>query len=98
MIAGPTAVGKTGLVTALAAEFPIEVISLDSRQIYHGLRIGTAQPTPEDLAACPHHLVDFIDPDESYSAQRFRRDFTACWQEITGRGSCRSWSAGPACT
>lgn len=86
VIAGPTAVGKTGLVTTLAAEFPLEVISLDSRQIYRGMHIGTAQPTPEEMAACRHHLVDFLSPDEAYSAQRFRRDFEACWQEITGRG------------
>lgn len=86
VIAGPTAVGKTDLITTLADEFPIEVISLDSRQVYHGLRIGTAQPSAEEQVRCRHHLVDFLSPDESYSAQRFRRDFTACWQEITGRG------------
>jgi tRNA dimethylallyltransferase len=86
VIAGPTAVGKTGLVTALAAEFPVEVISLDSRQIYRGLRIGTAQPTAEEQAACRHHLVDFLSPDESYSAQRFRSDFETAWREITARG------------
>lgn len=86
VIAGPTAVGKTGLVATLASEFPLEVISLDSRQIYRGLRIGTAQPTAAEKATCPHHLIDFLDPDESYSAQRFRRDFTRTWQQITGRG------------
>jgi len=86
VIAGPTAVGKTGLVTTLAAEFPIEVISLDSRQVYRGMHIGTAQPTPAEMDACRHHLVDFLSPDASYSAQQFRRDFTACWLEITGRG------------
>jgi len=86
VLAGPTAVGKTGLVTGLAARLPIEVISLDSRQIYRGLRIGTAQPTAVEQAACPHHLVDFLPPEESYSAQRFRADFERTWQEIVRRG------------
>ncbi len=85
-LVGPTAAGKTALVTALAARLPLEVISLDSRQIYRGLVIGTAQPTAAELAACPHHLVDFVDPDEPYSAQRFRDDFTRVHGEITARG------------
>jgi len=86
VIVGPTAVGKTGLVTALAGRFPIEVISLDSRQIYHGLRIGTAQPTEEELAVCPHHLVDFVSPEEKYDAAKFRRDFEKVYMEIVDRG------------
>ena len=85
-LVGPTAVGKTGLVTALAARLPVEVISLDSRQIYRGLVIGTAQPTPAERAACPHHLIDFVDPDEAYSAQRFRADFVRVHGEIAARG------------
>jgi tRNA dimethylallyltransferase len=86
VIVGPTAVGKTGLVTSLADRYPIEVISLDSRQIYHGLRIGTAQPTAEELAICPHHLIDFVSPAEKYDAIRFRKDFQAVYSEIKGRG------------
>lgn len=86
VIVGPTAVGKTGLITSLASEHPIEVISLDSRQIYQGLRIGTAQPTAEELAVCPHHLVDFVSPAEKYDAIRFRRDFERVFAEIVGRG------------
>ena len=86
VIVGPTAVGKTGLVTALATRFPIEVISLDSRQIYHGLRIGTAQPTGEEQSICRHHLIDFLPPDEKYDALRFRTDFERTYLEITGRG------------
>ncbi len=86
VIAGPTAVGKTALVTALAARHPMEVVSLDSRQIYRGLRIGTAQPTAEEQAACPHHLVDFLPPEQTYSAQRFREDFVAVAAEIMSRG------------
>ena len=86
VIVGPTAVGKTGLVTSLAERFPIEVISLDSRQIYHGLRIGTAQPTADELAVCPHHLIDFISPNDQYDAIRFREDFQNIYQEIVGGG------------
>ena len=86
VIVGPTAVGKTALVTRLAAEHPIEVIGLDSRQIYQGLRIGTAQPTADELAVCPHHLFDFVSPREKYDAMRFRRDFEQTFTEIIGRG------------
>ena len=86
VIVGPTAVGKTALITKLAREFPIEIISLDSRQVYRGLRIGTAQPTADELAMCPHHLVDFLPPEETYDAARFRADFCRVHQEITARG------------
>jgi tRNA dimethylallyltransferase len=86
VLAGPTAVGKTDLVLQLAAEFPIEVISLDSRQIYRGLRIGTAQPTAAEQAACRHHLIDFVSPQEAYSARRFRDDFCRVYEDIIVRG------------
>ncbi|MBC8425208.1 tRNA (adenosine(37)-N6)-dimethylallyltransferase MiaA [bacterium] len=82
VIAGPTAVGKTGLIVALAARYPVEVISLDSRQLYRGLHIGTAQPSAEEQAACAHHLVDFLSPGDTYSAQRFREDFQRVYGEI----------------
>jgi len=85
VIAGPTAVGKTGLIVVLAARFPVEVISIDSRQIYRGLRIGTAQPSAKEQAACAHHLVDFLPPGDIYSAQRFREDFERVYGEIRAR-------------
>ena len=85
-VVGPTAVGKTGLIAELASDLPLEVISLDSRQIYRGLRIGTAQPTAAELAACPHHLVDFLSPEEKYDAMRFRRDFESVFQDVVRRG------------
>jgi tRNA dimethylallyltransferase len=85
-IVGPTGVGKTDLIVTLAARYPIEVISLDSRQIYRGLRIGTAQPTAEEQAACRHHLVDFLPPEESYSAQRYRDDFERAFLDVVARG------------
>ncbi len=86
VIAGPTAVGKTGLILSLAERFPVEVISLDSRQIYRGMRIGTAQPSELEQAACKHHLIDFLSPDDTYSAQAFRNDFCNIHKEITDRG------------
>jgi len=85
VLAGPTAAGKTSLIVALAKRHPIEVISLDSRQIHKGLRIGTAQPTEEEQALCRHHLIDFVPPTESYSAARFRADFISAWTDIRAR-------------
>ncbi len=66
-IVGPTAVGKTALALALAARLGGEIVSADSRQIYRGMDIGTAKPTPAELAAVPHHLIDIADPDEDFS-------------------------------
>lgn len=86
VIVGPTAVGKTALITQLARALPVEIISLDSRQVYHGLRIGTAQPTADELAICPHHLIDFLPPEETYDAARYRADFCRVYGEITARG------------
>jgi tRNA dimethylallyltransferase len=86
VICGPTAVGKTALILDLAAHNELEVISLDSRQIYRGMRIGTAQPTAAERAACAHHLVDFVSPRRKYSAARFRRDFNAAYRDIRARG------------
>ncbi len=80
VLVGPTAAGKTELVLQLARRFPLTVVSLDSRQIYRGLRIGTAQPTPAERAACPHRLVDFLSPLRTYSAQQFRRAFARVWR------------------
>jgi tRNA dimethylallyltransferase len=85
VVVGPTAVGKTGLILEVARGLPIEVISLDSRQIYRGMRIGTAQPTAGERRICPHHLVDFVSPREKYSAARFRRDFRDVFREIRAR-------------
>lgn len=85
-LVGPTAVGKTGLVLTLADEYPVEVVSLDSRQIYRGMRIGTAQPSVEERAACPHHLVDFLPPEERYSARLYREAFERVCREVRARG------------
>ena len=71
-ILGPTAVGKTDLTLRLAMKFNSVVISGDAYQIYRGLDVGTAKPSPDELAAVPHRLIDICDPDDSYSAADFQ--------------------------
>jgi tRNA dimethylallyltransferase len=85
-VVGPTASGKTALVTALAALTDIEVVSADSRQVYRGLDVGTAKPSAEDRAAAPYHGLDVADPDERWSAGRFARDAAAWIAGIRERG------------
>lgn len=87
VLMGPTASGKTGVAMRLAATLPCEIISVDSAQVYKGMDIGTAKPTAEMLKQVPHHLVDVIEPHESYSAARFRDDALALMREITERGN-----------
>lgn len=71
---GPTAAGKTALAIALHQQFPVDIISVDSALIYRGMNIGTAKPSPQQLHAHPHQLVDICDPVESYSAANFCKD------------------------
>ena len=71
---GPTASGKTDLALALAERFPVEIISLDSAQVFLDMDIGTAKPDRDTLARFPHHLIDLITPEERYSAAQFRAD------------------------
>ena len=85
-ITGPTACGKTELALALAEEFPLEVVSMDSAMVYRGMDIGTAKPTPDILARIPHHLVDILAPTEGYSAGRFVADALNAVTRIRGRG------------
>jgi len=82
---GPTASGKTAVATRLAQSLPCEIISVDSAQIYKGMDIGTAKPDAGLLAQAPHHLLNVIEPHESYSAARFRDDALALMREITER-------------
>ncbi len=84
---GPTASGKTAAALALAADAPVEIISLDSALVYREMDIGTAKPTPAELAAAPHHLIDIIDPVESYSAAQFVTDAERLIGEIRARGN-----------
>jgi len=71
---GPTASGKTGLAVELASQHGYEIISVDSALVYKGMDIGTAKPDADELARAPHHLIDLLDPSETYSVADFRRD------------------------
>ena len=70
-IIGPTGIGKTGLALRIAEHAPIEVVGADSRQVFRHMDIGTAKPTPDQLAQVPHHLVSVVDPDFSFSLGKF---------------------------
>ncbi|MCQ9121432.1 tRNA (adenosine(37)-N6)-dimethylallyltransferase MiaA [Rodentibacter pneumotropicus] len=83
---GPTASGKTDLAIQLHQQLPVEVISVDSALIYKGMDIGTAKPSKEELALTPHHLIDILDPAESYSAMNFRDDALREMAGITAQG------------
>ena len=100
-LTGPTACGKTELALELAQRVPLEIISMDSALVYRGLDIGTAKPTPEIRSAVPHHLIDILDPTDSYSAGRFARDAGALIDDIRARGQgaftgCHLKKEGPA--
>ncbi len=86
MLVGPTGIGKTAVALALAASWPIEVVSADSRQVYRGLDIATAKPTPRERMRVPHHLLDLIQLGERYSAGRFAVDASEAVQAIRQRG------------
>lgn len=73
VIVGPTAVGKTHLSLRLAQDFDGEIVSADSRQVYRGMDIGTAKPTPEERALVPHHLIDVVAPDEPFSLAQYQK-------------------------
>ena len=83
---GPTGAGKTDLAAGLVAEFPLEIVSVDAAMVFRGMDIGTAKPDRELLARAPHHLIDVIDPAESYSAARFLADADAAIRSIESRG------------
>jgi len=73
VLCGPTGVGKTRLAVELARELNSEVIHADSRQVYRRMDIGTAKPSREELATVPHHMLDVVNPDESYNAGKYSR-------------------------
>jgi len=84
-IAGPTAAGKSAATAALAAEWPIEIINVDSATIYRGMDIGTAKPSREERQHITHHLLDIRDPAQSYSAAAFREDALKHIDDILAR-------------
>jgi len=85
VVCGPTAVGKTALGIELAAAVGGEIISADSMQVYRGMDIGTAKPTTAERAAVRHHLIDVLDPDESFDAAQFARMGRQVAHELHGR-------------
>ncbi|MDP4732982.1 MAG: tRNA (adenosine(37)-N6)-dimethylallyltransferase MiaA, partial [Limnohabitans sp.] len=89
-LVGPTASGKTAVALALAQSLEpqggAEIISMDSALVYRGMDIGTAKPSREELAAVPHHLIDTLDPLQSYSAAEFAKDATRLIHDIRARG------------
>lgn len=94
LLMGPTASGKSALAMAIAARLPVEIVSVDSAQVYRGMDVGTAKPPTADRAAVPHHLIDIIDPTEAYSAARFRADALAAAGAITARGRIPLFAGG----
>ena len=84
-VVGPTAAGKTALAVALAQQFHGEVINADSRQVYRGMTIGTAKPTEQELVSVPHHLLDILDPSESFGLALFLDLAGKSLQEISER-------------
>ena len=86
VLLGPTASGKSQLAMELAAKHALEIVSIDSAQVYRGMDIGTAKPSLAERRSVPHHLIDLIDPTERYSAGRFRDDALRAIGEIRSRG------------
>lgn len=85
-VVGPTASGKTRLGVELAKRYGGEVISADSMQIYKGMQIATAKPTVEEMQGIPHHLMDFLEPNQTYSVAMFVDDAKKCIEDISSRG------------
>lgn len=86
IIAGPTASGKSAAAMAVAARWPVELISVDSAQVYRGMDVGTAKPSAAEQAQVAHHLIDLCDPLGSYSAAEFMRDIEPLLADIRARG------------
>lgn len=85
-VTGPTASGKTGLAVEIAKAFNGEVVSADSMQIYKGMDIATAKPTVQEMRGIPHHLIDFVNPDDAYSVAQYVEDAKKCIADIASRG------------
>jgi len=86
VIVGPTAVGKTDISIEVAKALNTEIISCDSVQIYKQLNIGSAKPTHEEMQGIKHHLIDFIEPDQNYSVNEYRRDAKAVISKLHAEG------------
>ena len=97
-IVGPTASGKTDLSLALAERLPVEILVADSRQVYRGMDVGTAKPDAAARAAVPHHLLDLVDPDASFTVADWVAQARQLVPEIWARGRLPMVVGGPACT
>lgn len=86
VILGPTAVGKTGLAIQAALSVNGEIVSADSRQVYRYMDIGTAKPSPQELATVPHHLIDMVTPDQPYTVAEYQRAAYQAIADILARG------------
>ncbi len=86
VVAGPTASGKTGFAIELALRAGGEILNADSQQVYRGLDVGTAKPSPGERAAVPHHLLDLVDPEQGMDAARWVACADAAIAEVAGRG------------
>ena len=85
-LVGPTGVGKTALALALSERLPVEVVSADSRTVYRWMDIGTAKPTLDERRRVPHHLIDLVDPDQSYSLALYQQQALEAIARIQARG------------
>jgi tRNA dimethylallyltransferase len=85
-LVGPTATGKSAIALDVAARAGLEIVTVDSMQVYRGMDIGTAKPTSADRAAVAHHLLDVVDPDEEYTVARWQRDARAVLDDLEARG------------
>ena len=88
VICGPTASGKTAVAVQLSRRIVGEVVSCDSMQVYRGMDIGTAKPTEEERQGIPHHMIDIVDPKESYTVSVFGESAKRVIADIAGRGAC----------
>ena len=93
-VIGPTASGKSALALDLSERFGGEIVSCDSMQIYRGMDIGTAKPTPEERRRVPHHMIDILDPDEPYSAADYGDEAARVATEILSRGKLPVFCGG----
>ena len=86
-LVGPTGVGKSEVGLELAERWGAEIVAADSRQVYRGLDLGTAKPTPEDRDRVPHHMIDVAEPDQPYNAGQYERDARRCIDALVSRGA-----------
>ncbi len=94
VLLGPTAVGKSAVALAIARKAGGEIISCDSMQVYRGMDIGTAKPSPEEREEIPHHLIDVTEPEERYDVARFLRDAEATVDLVKSRGKLAILAGG----